>query len=133
MHDQDMEFRAAYGEAMFRAHLIEDLLALHIYECSYFHVNDYKGLTRKQIRELEHHERIDELLKIYPNRKDGSIERLVKGLGLLGSIRNKLTHAFIPHGGERPSEAGRRGPDYRTAEKHLHLGRPLLELTEEGS
>jgi hypothetical protein len=94
-----MEFRAAYGEAMFRAHLIEDLLALHIYECSYFHVNDYKGLTRKQIRELEHHERIDELLKIYPNRKDGSIERLVKGLGLLGSIRNKLTHAFIPQVG----------------------------------
>jgi len=99
MHDQDMEFRAAYGEAMFRAHLIEDLLALHIYECSYFHVNDYKGLTRKQIRDLEHHERIDELLKIYPNRKDGSIERLVKGLGLLGSIRNKLTHAFIPQVG----------------------------------
>jgi hypothetical protein len=94
-----MEFRAAYGEAMFRAHLIEDLLALHIYECSYFHLNGYSGLSRKQIQKLEHHERIDELLKIYKNQKDGSIERLVKGLDLLGKIRNKLTHAFIPQVG----------------------------------
>jgi len=43
--------------------------------------------------------RIKELLKIYRNQKDGSIERLVSALDLLRKIRNKLTHAFIPQVG----------------------------------
>ena len=96
MRTQEFDFRAAYGEAMFYAHLIEDLIALHIYECGYFGVNGYSGLSRRQIRELNSEERIDELSKIYSNQNDGSIERLVKALHLLRKIRNKLTHAFIP-------------------------------------
>ncbi len=84
---------------MFYAHLIEDLVALHIYECGTFRVNGYSGLSANQIRKLKHSDRIDELSKIYANQKDGSIERLVSAFHLLGKIRNKLTHAFIPQVG----------------------------------
>ncbi len=84
---------------MFYAHLIEDLLALHIYECGYFHANGYSGLSPRQIRELTHEDRINELSKIYQNQKDGSIERLVAALHSLRKIRNKLAHAFIPEVG----------------------------------
>ena len=99
VEDQNEEFSAAYGKALFYAHLIEDLVALHIYECGYFHVNGYSGLSSRQIRDLKHESRINELLKIYQNQKDGSIERLVSALHLVRKIRNKLTHAFIPQVG----------------------------------
>jgi len=99
--DQDQEFRAAYGEAMFYAHLIEDLVALHLYECSYFHVNQYAGLSRKKIRDMKHEKRIDELLEIYREQddSDGSISRLVTALHHLRKIRNHLTHALVPQVG----------------------------------
>lgn len=101
MSDQDKELLQAYGEAMLYAHLIEDLVALHLYECSYFHVNQYSGLSRKKIREMKHDKRINELLKIYEgqNERDGSITRLVEALHLLRKIRNHMTHAFIPQVG----------------------------------
>lgn len=105
--DQNEEFSGAYGQAVFYAHLIEDLVALHIYECGYFHINGYSGLSPRQIRNLEHEGRINELLKIYQSQKDGSIERLVSALHLLRKIRNKLTHAFIPQvGSDFTSEEG---------------------------
>lgn len=107
MESQENEFTAAYGEAMFYAHLIESLLALHLYECSYFHINGYPGLSRKKIRDLKHEKRIDELLKIYSHQKDGSIERLVAALHLLREIRNRMTHAFIPQvGSDMRTEEG---------------------------
>jgi len=96
---QDREFKEAYGEAMFYAHLIEDLLALHIYECGYFHVNGYRGLSRREIREMSHEDRINELAKIYHDQQDGSLEYHIPVLHLLRKIRNKLTHAFIPQVG----------------------------------
>jgi hypothetical protein len=66
-----------------------------------------QGLSRKEIRSLDHHERVGELPKIYPNQAEGSSKRLVEGLRLLGSIRNKLTHAFIPQvGGDLRKEEG---------------------------
>ncbi len=52
MDTQSKEFTAAYGEAMFYAHLLEDLIALHIYECSWYRVNGYPGLSRTQLRGL---------------------------------------------------------------------------------
>ncbi len=97
--DQNEAFPAAYGEAMFYAHLIEDLVALHIYECGYFHVNGYSGLSPRQIRNVTHEDRINELSKVYRNQSDGSVERLVSALHLLRKIRNKVTHAFIPQVG----------------------------------
>lgn len=106
MHDQDTLFRIAYGEAMFYAHLIEDLVAMHIFECGYFHVNGYSGLSRSEIRNLAHSHAIQELGKIYHNQTDGSIQRLITSLDLLNKIRNKLTHAFIPQV----------GTDFRTEE-----------------
>ncbi len=86
---------------MFYAHLIEDLLALHISECSYFHVNGYAGLSRKQIRDMKHEKRIDEMLVIYgdQDKKDGSITRLVTALHHLRHIRNHPAHAIIPQVG----------------------------------
>ena len=67
---------------MFYAHLIEDLVALHLYECSYFHVNGYVGISQKAIRDMKHEKRIDEFLLIYSDqdKKDGSITRLVTAL-----------------------------------------------------
>ncbi len=107
MNTQSTEFTIAYGEAMFYAHLIEDLVALHLYECSWFHVNGYPSLSRRQIREFSHEDRINELAKIYHNQKDGVSERLVRALHLLRQIRNKLTHAFMPQvGSEFESEEG---------------------------
>lgn len=101
MSEQEHDFQSAYGEAMFYAHLIEDLVALHLYECSYFHVNGYAGISRKTIRDMKHEERIDELLTIYrdQDKKDGAITRLVTALHHLRKIRNYLTHAFIPQVG----------------------------------
>jgi hypothetical protein len=107
--DQEHTFQAAYGEAMFYAHLIEDLLELHLYECSYFHVNQYPGLSRKKIRKMNHANRIDELSKIYgeQNEEEGSIPRLVAALHHLRIIRNHLTHAFIPEiGSDFTAEEG---------------------------
>ncbi len=107
MNTQSTEFTTAYGEAMFYAHLIEDLVTLHLYECSWCHVNGYEGLSRRQMRELSHEARINELPKIYHKQKDGGIERLVAALHLLRKIRNKLTHAFMPQvGSEMESEEG---------------------------
>jgi hypothetical protein len=60
--NQNEEFSAAYGEALFYAHLIEDLVALHIYECGYFHVNGYYGLSSRRIRNLKYESQINELL-----------------------------------------------------------------------
>jgi hypothetical protein len=101
MSKQEQDFQAAYGEALFYAHLIEDLLAMHLYECSYFHVNQYHGLSRKEIRDMKHEKRIDELLKIYreQDEKDSSITRLVTALHHLRKIRNHLSHAFMPQVG----------------------------------
>ncbi len=84
---------------MLYAHLIEDLVALHIYECSWFHVNGYAGLSRKKILELKHEKRIDELLSIYHKQQDGAVERLVSALHLIRKIRNELTHALVPQVG----------------------------------
>ena len=99
MDSQSKEFTEAYGEAMYYAYLIEDLVILHIYECSWYHVNGYSGVSRKQLRDLKSEDRINELAKIYHKQKDGVIERLVAALHLLRKIRNKLTHAFIPQVG----------------------------------
>lgn len=101
MSDQDLEFQAAYGSAMFLAHIIEDLVALHIYECSYFHINGYAGLSRKQIRDMKHEKLIDELLVIYgdQDQNDGFATQLVTALHHLRIIRNHLVHAFIPQVG----------------------------------
>jgi len=107
MDNQNAAFTSAYGEAMFYAHVIEDLVALHLYECSWFHVNGYSGLTRRQIRKLSHEKRIDELRKIYHKKGNRAIEQLLSALPLLSKIRNKLTHAFIPQvGSELRSEEG---------------------------
>lgn len=101
MSEQERNFQAAFGEAMFYAHLIEDLVALHIHECSYYHVNGYAGLSQKNIRKMTHQQRLDELLKIYGEQdaKDGAITRLVTALHHLREIRNDLTHAFISQAG----------------------------------
>jgi hypothetical protein len=107
VNDQEPQFSSAYGEAMFYAHVIEDLLALHVYECGYFHVNDYSGLTRRQIRDLTHEQRIDELAKIYQNQNPEEIAQLISALHLLRKIRNHLTHAFIPQvGSDLTTEEG---------------------------
>jgi len=85
---------------MLYAHLIEDIVANHIYECSYFHVNGYTGLSKKQIRDLEAHERIDILPQIYKNQQGNSVRDLVDMLRILNRIRNHLTHAFFPDVGK---------------------------------
>jgi hypothetical protein len=99
MSEQEKAFSSAYGEAMFYAHLIEDLVELHIYECGYFHVNGYCGLSRHQIRDLKHEKRIDELGKIYQNQNRGEVTQLVSALHLLRKIRNLVAHAFNPQVG----------------------------------
>src|SRR5438132_1459896 len=106
MHDQDHELRATYGEAMIYAHLIEDLAAAHLYECSYFHVNGYGGLSKKKIRDLRHQDRLDELLRVYQTKKDPPIRSIVPALHILRKIRNDLTHALFPEVGS----------DFRTEE-----------------
>ena len=65
MIEQEHPFELAYGEAMFYAHVIEDLVVSHLYECSYFHVNGYEGISAKTIRDMKHEGRIDELLTAF--------------------------------------------------------------------
>lgn len=108
MDNQNTDFEAAYGRTMFYAHLIEDLLARHVFECGHYHVNGYAGHSRSQIRKMTHEKRINELSEIYSEQDDTSIQRLKSGLHLLRKIRNKLTHAIVVEvGKDFSSEEGR--------------------------
>jgi hypothetical protein len=97
MNEQERDFQAAFGEVMFNAYLIEDLIALHVYECSCINLNGYEGITREKIEKMSHKRRIDQLLVIYgdQDRIDGSFTRLASALHHLREIRNHLTHEFI--------------------------------------
>lgn len=84
---------------MFYAHLLEDLVAMHVYECGFYKINGYAGLSRRAIRDLSHSERIDELAKIYRNQDPTETQTLISVLHLLRKIRNAMTHAFLPQVG----------------------------------
>ena len=106
---QQDEFLRSFGEAMFYAHLIEDLLALHLFECCRFKANDVEGLSRRKIKKMDAEERIESLLLVYKaqNEKDGSILRLTSALHGLRKIRNHLTHGFITQvGSDLAAEEG---------------------------
>lgn len=105
MESQNQEFLAAYGEVMLFAHLIEDLVAVHIYDCGYFSVNGYSGFSRGKIRKMSHEDRIKQLSKIYPENDQSVVGELATRLDHLRLIRNKLTHAFVTEvGGEFSTE-----------------------------
>lgn len=103
MSQQDIEITTAYGEAMFYAHLVEDLLRLHVFECGFFHVNGCQPISKKRIKEMDFKDVIDTLGRIYPES-----DRLVADLHRIRRIRNHLTHAFVAEvGSDLLAEEGR--------------------------
>ncbi|MGB0143578.1 MAG: hypothetical protein ACPGAP_02310 [Akkermansiaceae bacterium] len=95
MDDQKAQLEASYGRVMFFAHLIEDLVAQHLFECGWYEVNGCLKRTQKRVGELNHRTRINELGKIYGADTDPNINRIIEGLHSLRIIRNQLTHALI--------------------------------------
>ena len=102
MKQQEIEISAAYGEAMLYAHLIEDLLRLHIHKCSFFKVNSYcKPLSK--IKAMSFEDLVDEISKVYTDS-----DRFVADLHRIRKIRNNLTHAFVDQVGfDLRTESGR--------------------------
>ena len=101
VENQNDQFCTAYGQAVFYAHLIEDLVALHIYECGYFHINGYSGCSSFGRFRISNNARpirraFEESTRI---KKTARLNALFHTLHLLRKIRNKLTHAFIPQVG----------------------------------
>jgi hypothetical protein len=81
---------SAYGQAILYSYLIEDLLQLHLYECSHYHVNGYGGHSKAKIRGMRFVRLIREFRSVYP--KQG---KFADGLDKIRLIRNKLAHAWI--------------------------------------
>ena len=75
---------------MLYAHLIEDLLRLHLYECAFWGINGYGPIPRGRIKEMNFENMIDELGKVY-----GNVQDVAANLHRVRKIRNHLTHAFV--------------------------------------
>ena len=101
--EQSLTLTAAYGEAILYGYLIEDLLQLHLYECSYYHVNGYEGHSKSAIREMKFFHLIREFQAVYPEQTT-----FADGLDKIRLIRNKLAHAWIDQlGSDLETEEGR--------------------------
>ena len=101
--EQSQTLTAAYGEAVMYGYLIEDILQLHLYECSYYHVNGYRGHSKSAIREMKFFRLIREFQTVYPDQT-----ALAEGLDKIRLIRNKVAHAWIDQlGSDLETEEGR--------------------------
>jgi len=94
--NQSTELMATYGEVMLYGHIIEDLLKMHLVECSVQGINGYeKGLGG--IRKLNQCSLVKELESVYRDSDD--VHGLCDNLHKLRKIRNAVTHAFIKNVG----------------------------------
>jgi hypothetical protein len=79
-----------YGQAVLFSYLIEDLLQIHLCECSHHHVNGYQVHSKNNIREKGFARLIREYRLVYPKHT-----KFADGLDKIRLIRNKLAHAWI--------------------------------------
>jgi len=83
--------------------LIEDFLRLHLFECSFNHVNGYKTHSKAAIEKMKLVQLIREFRAVYPKQPKFS-----DGLDKIRLIRNRLTHRLIDQfGSDVESEEGR--------------------------
>jgi hypothetical protein len=80
----------AYGQAILFSYLIEDILQLHLCECSHYHTNGYHGHSTDKIREMGLARLIREYRLVYPKHT-----KFADGLDKIRLIRNKLAHAWV--------------------------------------
>src|SRR5579863_9533882 len=88
----DSKIMATLGEVALRAHLIEDLLRLHLFEAGRFNMGGVERRTVRQITELGLQEVIGEFSRMHGGQQ--------AALDLLRQIRNKLFHAFCTEVGD---------------------------------
>ena len=87
------ELLAAYGEAVFYGHLIEDMLKVHLFDCSFFKRNCMAHVPLEKIRRMQFEDLIDMLRLSEP--EDDSMEGFVERLHVLRRARNILVHGFV--------------------------------------
>ena len=87
------EMLAAYGEAVFYTHLVEDMLKLHIFDCAFFKRNCMAYVPLEKIRRAQFEDLIDMLRLTEPD--DEQMETFVRRLHVLRRIRNILVHGFV--------------------------------------
>lgn len=101
----DQELLADYGEVMLGAHLMEDVVKIHVKECAFNKVNGYDK-DPERIKDLNAKVLIDELSSIYKNQRN--ISMMIQNLHRLRRIRNLLIHAFVREiGGDLAKELGK--------------------------
>lgn len=88
--EQPPNLTEAYGQAILYGYLIEDVLQLHLFECSHYHVNGYQGNSKTRIRDMNFARLIREFRLVYV--KQG---KFADGLDKIRLIRNKLAHAWV--------------------------------------
>jgi hypothetical protein len=104
---QDTEIMAAYGEAVFDGHLLEDALKLHLVSCAQLGINGF-AVTPDVVKGATFKELINYLPSVYNGVAHPDVPKIVKGLHLIRLIRNQLAHAFIHNlHAEIRSEEGR--------------------------
>jgi hypothetical protein len=96
------EFIAAFGQVAFLAHVIEDLLRLHVFEAGRFEVAGIVNRTVEQVQQLKFPCVIDDFRYLHPEQA-----ALADALDSLQKVRNTMFHAFCPDvGGDLVTSEG---------------------------
>ena len=84
---------AAYGEAVFYAHLIEDILKLYIFDCAFLKRNCMAHVPIEKVRRSQFEDLID-MLRL-SEAESPEIDSFVERLHMLRKARNILVHGFV--------------------------------------
>ncbi len=87
--DNDTAILTTLGEIALSAHVIEDLLRLHLFDAGRFQAKGVQERTVSEIQDCHLKDLVSEFKTIYPEHA-----RLAEGLDLIRQIRNKVFHAF---------------------------------------
>jgi hypothetical protein len=91
----DEEIIAVFGQVALLAHIIEDLLRLHVFEARRYGVGNVSKRSVKQVQDLELGKVIREFKRIHPQ-----LAAQAEAYDLLRKVRNKVFHAFCPDVGK---------------------------------
>jgi hypothetical protein len=103
VRDQNHQLMTAYGAAGFYMHVIEDILRLHLADCSYYGISAYTLPAKPPLQKLRFVQLIDEFARIHSTAPD-----FIRGLHCIREARNDIVHGFITQvGPDVESEEGR--------------------------
>lgn len=92
MNDES-ELLEAFGRAVFRSHLVEDILKIHIFDCAFFSIGCMAHVAEERARSATFAELID--FYRLAHHSSPNIEKIWRELHLFRQIRNHLVHGFI--------------------------------------